>query len=188
MTEVSEFITVAKIGKPHGVRGEMRVWVSDPTSEALFIAEEVFVEQPRGRRPKPYTLRQCRDGSKSLLVTLEGINSREDAEILKGKLLQVRSEVLPELEDPDEFYYFQLLGLDVVLADGSAVGQLKHVMETGSHDNLVIIENDGHEVLVPFVQAMVTVELDAGRIVIDPPEGLLEATRTERQHGNKDKS
>ncbi len=181
MSDLESLIPVAKIGKPHGVRGEMKVWISDPDSDALFVAEEIFVKQAKGKRPKRYTIKTCRDGGKCLILKLNEVESREAADALKGKLIQVQAEVLPELEDPDEYYYFQLLGLDVFLPDGQRVGLLKHVMETGSHDNLVISEESGSEVLVPFVQAMVTVELEAGRIVIDPPEGLLEATRTERQ-------
>jgi 16S rRNA processing protein RimM len=109
-----------------------------------------------------------------LLLVLEGIDSREAAEELRNTELLVAVADLPELEDPDAFYDHQLVGLSARLTDGSVLGEVAAVRHEGA-DLLVVRRDDGGELLVPFVTAIVpTVDLAGGFVVVDPPEGLLE--------------
>jgi 16S rRNA processing protein RimM len=102
------------------------------------------------------------------------ITDREAADALRNTQLLVPVEDLPELDDPDSFYDHQLVGLAAVLPDGSPLGEVTGVRHEGT-ELLVIRRLEGPELLVPFVSAMVpTVDLANGRLVVDPPEGLLE--------------
>jgi 16S rRNA processing protein RimM len=109
-----------------------------------------------------------------LLLTFEGIESREAAEDVRNTELLVPLADLPELDDPEAFYDHQLVGLSARLNDGSVLGEVAAVRHEGA-DLLVVRRSDGGELLVPFVAAIVpTVDLAGGFVVVDPPEGLLE--------------
>jgi 16S rRNA processing protein RimM len=109
-----------------------------------------------------------------LLLSIEGVESREAAEELRDTELHLDVADLPELDDPEVFYDHQLVGLTARLTDESELGEVAAVRHEGA-DLLVIRRRDGGEVLVPFVTAIVpTVDVAAGFLVVDPPEGLLE--------------
>ena len=109
-----------------------------------------------------------------LLVRFAGITDREAAAELRGRTLSVDAAELPDLTDPDEFYDHQLEGLAAVGPDGATLGRVREVVHAPASDLLVLDTAHG-EVLVPFVQAIVPeVDLAAGRVVLNPPAGLLD--------------
>ena len=117
---------------------------------------------------------QARDHSGKLVVRFEGVEDRNAAELLRGRVLQVDARTLPPLEDEDEYYDSQLVGLAAVLADGRPLGTVTDVLHL-PHGDVLVVAADGREVLVPFVRAIVpAVDLAAGTLVVDPPEGLLD--------------
>jgi 16S rRNA processing protein RimM len=111
-----------------------------------------------------------------LLLAFEGIGSREEAEELRGTELVVPVTELPALEDPEEFYDHQLVGLAARLPDGTPLGEVTAVRHEGNSLLVVQRPDAGRpELLVPFVSAIVpTVDVAGGVVVVDPPEGLLE--------------
>lgn len=118
-------------------------------------------------------VRSARPHSGRLLVSFEGISDRDAAAQLRGGLLTVDTATLPPTRDPDEFYDHQLEGLVAVRADGERVGTVREVLHTPAHE-LLLVGTENGEVLVPFVRAIVCeVDLAGGRVVIDPPDGLL---------------
>jgi 16S rRNA processing protein RimM len=165
-------VVVGRIGRPHGVRGEVTVEVRTDDPDLRFVPGAVLRTDPADRGPLTVSGRRWhRD---VLLLTLEGIDSREAAEEVRNTELLVDVADLPPLEDPDDFYDHQLVGLAARLADGAALGEVAAVRHEGA-DLLVIRRPDGGEALVPFVTAIVpTVDLAGGFVVVDPPEGLLE--------------
>jgi 16S rRNA processing protein RimM len=165
-------VVVGRIGRPHGVRGEVTVEVRTDDPELRFVPGAVLLTDPGDRGPITVTGRRWhRD---ILLLTVDGVESREDAEQLRNTELLVAVADLPALEDPDDFYDHQLVGLAARLTDGSPLGEITAVRHEGA-DLLVVRRPEGGEVLVPFVTAIVpTVDLDGGFVVVDPPEGLLE--------------
>jgi 16S rRNA processing protein RimM len=165
-------VVVGRIGRPHGVRGEVTVEVRTDDPDLRFVPGAVLRTEPASRGPLTVTGRRWnRD---ILLLTFEGIDSREAAEEVRNTELLVDVADLPPLEDPDDFYDHQLVGLAARLADGAALGEVAAVRHEGA-DLLVIRRPDGGEALVPFVTAIVpTVDLAGGFVVVDPPEGLLE--------------
>jgi 16S rRNA processing protein RimM len=165
-------VVVGRIGRPHGVRGEVTVEVRTDDPAARFAPGCVLRTDPAAHGP--LTVAGCRWHREVLLLSFDGVLTREDAEALRNTELLVEVADLPPLEEPDVFYDHQLVGLTARLPDGSVVGEVAAVRHIGA-DLLVIARADRAEALVPFVSAMVpTVDLAGGYLVIDPPEGLLE--------------
>ena len=165
-------MVVGRIGRPHGVRGEVTIEVRTDDPELRFTVGADLLTDPAERGP--LTVVHRRWHREVLLLSFEGVESREAAELLRDTLLLVPLESLPALEDPDDFYDHQLVGLTARLVDGSVLGEVEAVRHEGG-DLLVVRRADGGEALIPFVKAIVpTVDLGAGCLVVDPPEGLLE--------------
>ena len=122
----------------------------------------------------PLTVERARWHSGRLLLQFAGVDDRDEAEELRGTWLVVDYADIPPSDDPDEFHDQELLGLNVVTVDGAGIGTVTEVRH-GGQDLLVIGRPGGGEALVPFVAALVPeVDVAAGRLVIDPPPGLIE--------------
>jgi 16S rRNA processing protein RimM len=168
----SDTVVVGRIGRPHGVRGEVTVEVRTDDPDLRFVPGAVFATDPPSRGP--VTVAGRRWHREVLLLTVEGVESREAAEELRNTELLLDVADLPALDDPEAFYDHQLVGLRARLPDESELGEVVAVRHEGA-DLLVIRRLDAGELLVPFVTAIVpTVDVAAGFLVVDPPEGLLE--------------
>jgi 16S rRNA processing protein RimM len=169
-------VVVGRIGRPHGVRGEVTIELRTDDPDLRFAPGAELLTDPAERGP--LTVAGRRWHRDVLLVAFEGpagpVESREDAELLRDTLVLVPVDALPELDDPDDFYDHELVGLTARLLDGTEIGEITAVRHEGS-DLLVVRRPDAGDLLVPFVKAIVpTVDLAAGYVVVDPPEGLLE--------------
>ena len=175
--ESTDTVVVGRIGRPHGVRGQVTVEVRTDDPDLRFAPGATLLTEPASRGP--LTVDAARWHSGTLLLTLvlpDGtvVADREAADELRNTQLLVPVEDLPELDDPDSFYDHQLVGLTAVLPDGSPLGEVTAVRHEGT-ELLVVRRPQRPELLVPFVTAIVpTVDLAAGRLVVDPPEGLLD--------------
>ncbi len=174
-------VIVGRVGRPHGLRGELVVGVRTDEPDLRFAAGAVLDahEQPDPAETGTLTVARARWHSGQLLVTFEGITDRTAAQELTGSWLSVDSGQLPRTGDPDEFRDHELIGLSVQTTDGGLAGVVTDVLHHGQ-DLLVIKRADGgdEEWLVPFVKAIVPeVDVDAGLLVIDPPPGLLDPAR-----------
>ena len=171
-------LVVGRVVKAHGVRGELVVEVRTDSPEERFVPGARLVGRTgRGRTAadRDVTVEAARDHSGRLLVRLVGVTDRDSADALRGMLLLVDSEALPEPEDPDEFHDHQLVGLRVRDTSGSEIGEVVEIVHTPGGELLTVRLQDGGEALVPFVTDIVPeVDLGAGTCVIDPPEGLLD--------------
>jgi 16S rRNA processing protein RimM len=187
-------LVVGQIGKPHGIRGEVSVAVRTDEPEERFAAGSVFTtEVPRDRRvttgpaaatpasavpyqvPAQLVIESIRWHQGRAIVQFEGVYDRNVAEALRGVLLQVDSAALTPPDDPDEFHDHQLIGLRVESVDGSALGTVDRIDHAPSSDLIVLKKAAGGTALIPFVSQIVpTVDLAAGRIQVDLPEGLLD--------------
>jgi 16S rRNA processing protein RimM len=170
-------VVVGRIGRPHGVRGEVTVEVRTDDPDLRFAPGSVLRTEPPGRGP--LTVAGSRWHREVLLLRLTGpdgveVESREAAETLRDTELHVPVDELPELEDPDTWYDHQLVGLRAELTDGTPLGEVTAVRHEGAE--LLVVRREGRrELLVPFVAAIVpTVDPAGGRVVVDPPEGLLD--------------
>ena len=167
MTEKSEMICVGAISGAFGVKGEVRIksFCADPAA----IADYNPLKTEDG---KEYDLGITRSVKGGFAAVISGVENKEDADALKSTRLYTERDKLPVLPD-DEFYHSDLIGLTVVDTGGEILGKVKAVHDHGAGD---ILEITGpslkSEILLPFTKEIVpTVDLTAGRIVLDPPEG-----------------
>ena len=173
---MEESLVVGRILRPHGLRGELSVEVRTDDPEQRFAAGSVLGTDPA--EAGPLTVAASRWHSGRLLVSFAGVADRTDAESLRGAWLTIAAADVPPPENPDEFHDHQLTGLSVVTVSGELVGTVTDVLHHGQA-LLAVTPADGtsrrDEVLVPFVAAIaVEVDLAGGRLVIDPPPGLLD--------------
>ncbi len=161
---------VGRIGRPHGVRGEVTVQVrTDSPQERFAVGAQLGAGAGH-----TLTVDTVRPHAGNLLVRFAGVTDRAGAVALRGVLLTVDTFELPALDDPDEFYDQQLEGLVAVGTNGTELGTVREVMHAPASD-LLVVDTDRGEVLVPFVRAIVPeVDLPGGRVVLDPPAGLLD--------------
>lgn len=169
-------LIVGRIGRPHGLRGEVTIEVRTDDPEIRFSAGSVFLTDPAPRGPLTVVGRRTIGGN--TVLSFAGFDDRDAAETLRGTLLVLHTEQLPELTDADEYYDHQLIGLTVRLTSSAdAIGEVTDLMHLPSNDVLVVNSSlaPGGEVLIPFVRAVVpTVDLAGGFVVVDPPDGLFD--------------
>lgn len=163
-----DLIIVGSIGGAYGVRGEVRLKSFCAQPEAIAAYAPLVSDD--GRTFEVSLGRSIKGG---FSARLSGVITKEDADALRGVDLYAPRDRLPSLPD-DEFYHADLIGLEVVDTGGAVLGRVKAVHNNGADD---LLELHGPAlkatVLLPFTRACVpTVDLDAGRIVADPPEGL----------------
>ncbi|WP_113911092.1 ribosome maturation factor RimM [Roseovarius dicentrarchi] len=172
MTQDSDLICIGAIAGSFGVRGEVRL-KSFAASPEDIAAYGPLTTQDGARRFDVILTGQTKNG---FTARLTGIDTKEDADALRGVQLFVPRAVLPGLPD-DEYYHADLVGLQVVDTGGAALGVVRAVLNHGAADLLeVSVPGTAETVLLPFTRAAVpTVDLRAGRIVADPPEGLFTA-------------
>ncbi|MGH3341872.1 MAG: ribosome maturation factor RimM [Carbonactinosporaceae bacterium] len=164
-------LVVGRVGRAHGIRGDVAVDVRTDDPDTRFRPGTVLATDPPGRGP--LTVRAAHPHGGRMLLSFEGVTGRDDASALRGTLLL--AEVDPEVRpvDPDEFYDHQLVGLAVVRVTGEPLGTVQEVLHLPGQDVLCVRDPDGEERLVPFVSELVPqVDPGAGRIVVDPPLGL----------------
>ncbi|QVQ51676.1 ribosome maturation factor RimM [Spiractinospora alimapuensis] len=163
-------LVVGRVGRAHGVRGDVAIDVRTDDPDIRF-AKGARLDTESGRS---LTIATRKYHAGRLIVRFSGISDRTAAEELRGLTLVVDATEALGSADPDEFHDAELLGLAVVTAAGQEVGTVADVLHH-SQDLLVIDTPTGDEVLVPFVRDIVpTVDPVRGRLVVDPPPGLLE--------------
>lgn len=185
-------LVVGRIGKPHGVRGEVTVEVRTDEPEARFAPGTVLRTEPGAtpppatpapadgpgvpfRVPAELTIEESRFHQGRMLVAFDGILDRNTAEALRGTLLVVDSADVAPPDDPEEFHDHQLVGLAVVTPAGERLGEVARIDHAPSSDLLVLRRPEGRTALIPFVRAIVPeVDLAGGRVIVDPPAGLLD--------------
>jgi 16S rRNA processing protein RimM len=166
-------LVVGRVGRPHGVNGEVTVEVRTDDVDHRFAAGAVLDTDPPERGP--LTIVRARPHSGRLLVAFADMTDREGAEALRGTLLVADSATSAVSEDPEEYWDHDLVGLAAVTTSGEKVGEVIEVLHLPAQDVLVVRRDEADEVLVPFVAAIVpAVDPRGGRVVIDPPAGLLD--------------
>jgi 16S rRNA processing protein RimM len=164
-------LVVGRIGRAHGVHGEVAVEVrTDDVDQRFAPGTQLATDPPE---QGPLTVVRARPHSGRLLVAFAELTGRDAAEAKRGTLLVADSSTSAATDDPDEYWDHDLVGLHVVTVDGESVGNVEEVLHLPGQDVLLVRRGDA-ELLVPFVTAFVpTIDVAAGRIVIDPPPGLL---------------
>lgn len=162
-------VTLARLGAPHGVRGEVR---------AAFFGEDpqsLIALSPLEGGGRTMTVRSARPAKNVLVLTIEGVDDREAAEALKGIELSVPRERLPDDLDEGEFYHADLIGLEAVTASGETLGTVTAVQDHGAGDILDITPPGGASLLIPFTRkAVPEIDVATRRVTVDPVAAGLE--------------
>jgi 16S rRNA processing protein RimM len=164
------------------VRGAVRI--KSYTAEPADVARYGSLADEAGQREfKPRLIGLAKG---VVLVKFTGIVDRDAAEALRGCRLYLPREALPP-PDEEEYYHADLIGLDAVLGDGTRLGWVHAVHDFGAGDCLEIVRPAGPPAMVPFTRAVVpVVDLESGRLVIDPLPGLLESALRDEEHGGEE--
>jgi 16S rRNA processing protein RimM len=167
-------MVVGRVLRPHGLRGELVIEILSDAPERFAPGAAVAAGDPDSGGPlRPLEVSAARLHQGRMLVRFAGVEDRDAAEPLRGNLLSIPLEAARELSD-DEFWRHQLVGLMVVDTEGNERGVVDDVLPGAAHDLLQVRRPDGVDVLVPAVAALVTVELEAGRVVVQAIPGLLD--------------
>jgi 16S rRNA processing protein RimM len=170
-------VVVGRIGKPHGLRGEVTVDVrSDEPDRRFAPGTTLRAEPPRGSasRLTTLTVAVARWHSGRLLVAFEELTDRTAAETARGIVLHATIPADESPADPDEYYDHQLVGLAAYDVEGTPLGTVTGLVHGGAQDLLTVTTADGREALVPFVKALVPeVDLDGARVVVADRPGLV---------------
>jgi 16S rRNA processing protein RimM len=161
-----QFIVVGRVVAPWGARGEIKVEVMTDFPDRFSPQEEVHID---GR---PMTIERSRWHRGRVILKLATIDSVEATQGLRGRFLEVPQSQLRPLPK-DEYYQYQLLGLEVWTTGGELLGRIANILPTGSNDVYIVPSRHG-ELLIPAIEDVVkSVELERGRIVIEVIKGLL---------------
>jgi 16S rRNA processing protein RimM len=172
VTHDSDFVVIGRVRRAHGTRGEICVEPVTDFPQRFDALKQVLLWE-KGSEPRRHEIESVRWKGKIALVKLAGVDDRDQAAGLNGRLLGVRrSEVATTGED--EYYHFDLIGLSVVDEKGEEVGVVRDVLRMPANDVLVVRDGD-REMLIPTVKQIVKdVSLDEGVITIERIPGLLD--------------
>ena len=167
-----EYLRIGVVTSPHGVKGEVKVYVTtDDESRFQTVKQIILTKDGVEKEAVIQHARPFKEGL--MIVKFAGVNDRNTAELLRGWDLMIhRSQSAPLAEN--EFFIGDLLGMEVVLEDGSVFGELTDVYQTGANDVYEVHTPDGKEVLLPKIPDVVlSGDIEKNRLIVRIPEGLL---------------
>jgi 16S rRNA processing protein RimM len=165
-------LRVGRISGTHGLKGALRFRPDNPDSDSLEQVKRVFLERD-GESREFHLTEMSPLNPTTRRITLEGIADINAAESLKGAVVMLATEDVPAAK-PGEFYYYEAIGCEVFLTDGTRLGAIEEVFSNGAQDIWVVRDSE-REVLVPVIEDVVKVmDLAGRRVTIEPVPGLLD--------------
>ena len=169
-----DYLVIGQITKPHGVRGELRVEVTTERPERYLELEEVLIAKNERQTPQTVEIDSVRFHQGKALVKFVGYNYRDQVEQFRKWLILVPTEQAIPLEE-GEFFYYQLIGMEVVTDEGVSVGEVVEIIQTGANDVFVLSHPEKGEILIPDTEEVVIdVDRDSRKITIHVILGLLD--------------
>jgi 16S rRNA processing protein RimM len=168
MDSPEAYLAVARIVAAHGIRGEVRCELITDFPERLKRTERLH----RGESHVPIELERARIERQSAILKLAGVESRDEAQALRGQILYVPEADAVRLPG-DSYFWHQIIGLHVRSDAGEDLGEVAEIMPTGSND-VYVVRREGHEILLPAIKDVVQdIDLEAGMMTVHLIEGLL---------------
>lgn len=165
-----QMVELGVLGRPHGVRGTLRVFLHNPQSSTLERVDSVLLKTGDGRDPTRHAIVQYQPGPKHGLLVLEGVKTREDAQALKGAAVLVPTDALPS-PGRGEFYIKDLVGLEVV-CDGGVLGKVVTSSDRGGVEVITVVDGD-IEFEIPLVEEFVVdLDLRSGKLTVRDVDDL----------------
>jgi 16S rRNA processing protein RimM len=166
-----EYLLIGKIGKPHGLQGDVKVICYSGQPDNVLDYKELFLVKREGVLSPPLDITKARVQGKGAVVSLRGVESRNQAEEIQGAGILIAIDELPAVEE-DEFYWHQFIGRQLLDLAGTRIGSVTSLFSNGAQDILVVTADTG-EILIPVTKEIIVGESDES-LTIDPPPGLLE--------------
>jgi 16S rRNA processing protein RimM len=164
---MGEEIALGEIVKPHGIKGAVKVKCYTESPDIFLESPCLTLRHKDGTRRDIAVIRGGGMGNR-MILKLEGIDSREDAEALVGFSIVIDADDLPET-DEDEYYWHDLIDMEVIDSNGKQYGYIRRILPTGSNDVYIAIDNTGRETLIPATHdAVLDVSITRKRMIIDP--------------------
>jgi len=164
-----EFLVIGKLGKPHGLQGEILMDVYTDFPERIKPGLVAYI----GMQFQPLQITEVRSHARGLLLCFKGYQSRDEAAELRNSLVQVRTADRPELPQGD-YYHHQLLGLQVVDENDTKLGCITAIIETGANDVYVVQNQAGTEVLIPAIDSVILdIDLEDNQVMVNLLPGLI---------------
>ena len=172
MRDTEELIPVGKIIAPHGIKGQMKLHSWSGNAESLAAVRFVTLKFPTGTL-REFTTTCFKANSGKFIIGLQGVDDINLVQPFVGNEVCLKRGQLPGLEE-DEYYWSDLIGLQVFTDDGTRLGTIADIFETGSSD-IYVVQGEGREYLIPAIADVVkAVDITGGRVVITPLDGLLD--------------
>lgn len=168
------YVLLGKIVKPHGIRGELKLFAFTEFPENLQQYRQLYLSGDQGENLHCWEVHKSRIQGKFVLCALKGCHNRNQAEELVGSGVWVKEDDMPAL-DTDEYYLHSLEGKTAVDSSGSRIGVIEAVL-TGSGQDLLKIMNNGEEYLVPLVSEFIR-SISDEQVTMELPQGLLEVNQ-----------
>ena len=161
------FVIVGRVLASWGIHGEMQVAVHSDTPGRFDAGGVLFVQE------QPFTIsRSFSHKRSSLLLKLDGIETRDQAEEMRGKWVEVPEGQTPPLPQ-GKYYHFQLIGLQVYTIENQYLGVIDEILATGAND-VYLVRDEGKQVLIPALEKVIKeVDVDSGIMKVALPKGLL---------------
>lgn len=172
MSGSNKQVLIGRIQGSHGIKGELRVLPFAGDASSISKLKHVLVKSPAGAM-ESFSVAGARGQGKKVILSLEPFDNINQVLHLVGREIYAERGALPELA-ADEYYWSDLLGLDVVSDAGDPLGKLVEIIETGSND-VYVVKGEGREVLIPALEDVVlSVDLGGNLMTVSLPEGLLD--------------
>ena len=161
-----EWVVLGQVQGVSGVSGLLKVYSYTEKMADIFQYRQWWLQHPQGQEWRPYALVMGRQQGKTLVAQLDGVSDREQAKSLTGALIAIPRAELPALP-AGEYYWSDLVGLEVFNREGERLGQIEKILPTGANDVLVLRTEDGAERLIPYGHLVLQVDLQARRMDVD---------------------
>ncbi len=168
-----EYILLGKVGKAHGLRGEVKIFSFSGQPGNFLGYKEVVLVNSTGKLSAPFLIEKTRAQARMAVVQFASVKSREQAEGIEGMGVLLAKDLLPVAAE-NEYYWYQYQGKLVEDLDGQAIGRVESLFNNGAQDVLVVKSGE-KEILIPITKSILVRETD-GELIINPPPGLLDLT------------
>lgn len=174
MSKISseQLLLVGKVIRPHGIKGLIRAWSYARSADSFLHSGTIFFKLDK-QEPVECAVLEVKPYKNIFLMAVEGLDSYEKADKYRGAKIFVRKDHLKQ-NDEDEYFWFELIGLDVYRDNGEYLGILKEIIPTGSNDVYAVKLNES-EILIPAIHEVIKkVDIEDGKMIISDMEGLLD--------------
>ncbi len=167
-----DLLPIGRVVKPHGVKGRIKIGYFGEDFSQFHFYREVFIEDRMGRL-QSHEILEATPQPPRLILQLKDIRTVEEARTLIGKEIYIRKECLPDLPE-DEYYWMEVIGMEVETGDGNRIGRIKEIFPTGAHD-IYVVQGKRGEIYLPAVEGVIeSIDREKRRVKVTRIEGLWE--------------